>query len=151
MNTKFTLRLDEKLIASTKRHSAESGRPLSQLVADFLFLIEAQSADVEITSRAGALRGVLAASGLDEGEYRRHLERRSPGKMTPLPPDCFHWGWLESWIHFVKAVSMISISARTMAAIPIADLLQLPRDERLALKWPCGTASITRAAVSFFP
>jgi putative addiction module component (TIGR02574 family) len=32
-----------------------------------------------------------------------------------------------------KAVSVTSISARTMAATPIADLLLLPRGERLAL------------------
>jgi len=32
-----------------------------------------------------------------------------------------------------KAVNVTSISARTMAATPIADLLLLPRGERLAL------------------
>ena len=30
MNTKLTLRLDEKLIASAKRHSAESGKSVSK-------------------------------------------------------------------------------------------------------------------------
>ena len=76
MNTKLTLRLDEKLIASAKRHSAASGRSVSQLVADFFSLLEAQSTstDVEVTPRVRALRGVLAGSELDEGEYRRHLE-----------------------------------------------------------------------------
>jgi len=76
VNTKLTLRLDEKLIASAKRHSAASGRSVSQLVADFFSLLEAQSTstDVEVTPRVRALRGVLAGSELDEGEYRRHLE-----------------------------------------------------------------------------
>jgi len=76
MNTKLTLRLDEKLIASAKRHSAASGRSVSQLVADFFFLLEAQSTstNVEVTPRVRALRGVLAGSGLDEGEYLLHLE-----------------------------------------------------------------------------
>ncbi len=78
MNTKLTLRLDEKLIASAKRHSAASGRSVSQLVADFFSLLEAQSTstDVEVTPRVRALRGVLAGSELDEGEYRRHLENK---------------------------------------------------------------------------
>lgn len=78
MNTKLTLRLDEKLIASAKRHSAASGRSVSQLVADFFSLLEAQSTstDVEITPRVRALRGVLAGSELDESEYRRHLENK---------------------------------------------------------------------------
>ena len=78
MNTKLTLWLDEKLIASAKRHSAASGRSVSQLVADFFSLLEAQSTstDVEVTPRVRALRGVLAGSELDEGEYRRHLENK---------------------------------------------------------------------------
>jgi hypothetical protein len=78
VNTKLTLRLDEKLIASAKRHSAASGRSVSQLVADFFSLLEAQSTstDVEVTPRVRALRGVLAGSELDEGEYRRHLENK---------------------------------------------------------------------------
>ena len=78
MNTRLTLWLDEKLIASAKRHSAASGRSVSQLVADFFSLLEAQSTstDVEVTPRVRALRGVLAGSELDEGEYRRHLENK---------------------------------------------------------------------------
>ena len=74
MNTKLTLRLDVELIARAKRHSAETGRSVSQLVADFFSLIEAQYPGVEVTPRVRALRGVLAGSGLDEDDYRRHLE-----------------------------------------------------------------------------
>ena len=76
MNTKLTLRLDDKLIASAKRHSAESGKSISRLVADFFALIDTQDRDVEITPRVRALRGVLAGSGLDENDYRRHLEEK---------------------------------------------------------------------------
>jgi len=76
MNTKLTLRLDDKLIASAKRHSAESGKSVSQLVSDFFILIDAQGAGVEITPRVRSLRGVLAGSGLDERDYRRHLEEK---------------------------------------------------------------------------
>lgn len=74
MNTKLTLRLDEKLIASAKRRSAESGKSVSQLVSDYFALIDAQDRDIEITARVRSLRGVLAGSALDEGDYRRHLE-----------------------------------------------------------------------------
>ena len=76
MNTKLTLRLDDKLIASAKRHSAESGKSVSQLVADFFTLIDSQDAVVEITPRVRSLRGVLAGSGVDERDYRRHLEEK---------------------------------------------------------------------------
>jgi hypothetical protein len=68
------LRLYDELIARAKRYSAEIGRSVSQLVADFFSLIEAQEPGVEITPRVRALRGVLAGSGLDEDDYRRHLE-----------------------------------------------------------------------------
>ncbi len=74
MNTRLTLRLDEELIARAKRHSADTGRSVSQLVADFFSLIEAQDPGVEVTPRVRTLRGVLAGSGLDEDDYRRHLE-----------------------------------------------------------------------------
>jgi hypothetical protein len=65
MNTKLTLWLDEKLIASAKLHSAASGRSVSQLVADFFSLLEAQSTstNVEVVPRVRALRGVLAGPG----------------------------------------------------------------------------------------
>ena len=74
MNTKLTLRLDEKLIASAKRRSAESGKSVSQLVSDFFALMDAGDSQVEITPRVRSLRGVLAGSALDEADYRRHLE-----------------------------------------------------------------------------
>ncbi len=74
MNTRLALRLDQELIARAKRHSADIGRSVSQLVADFFSLIEVQDPGVEITLRVRALRGVRAGSGLDEDDYRRHLE-----------------------------------------------------------------------------
>ena len=76
MNTKLTLRLDDRLITSAKRHSAESGRSVSQLVADFFALIEIEAGDIEATPRVRSLRGVLAGSGLDVSDYKRHLEEK---------------------------------------------------------------------------
>jgi len=74
VNTKLTLMLDQELIARAKRHSAVTGRSVSHLVVDFFSLIEAQDPGVEITPRVRGLRGVLAGSGLDEDDYRSHLE-----------------------------------------------------------------------------
>ncbi len=76
MNTKLTLRLDDRLIESAKHHAAESGRSISQLVADFFALIEAGGGDIEVTSRVRSLRGVLTGFGLDESDYQRHLEEK---------------------------------------------------------------------------
>lgn len=78
MQTKLTLRLDDALISSAKEHAARSGRSVSGLVADFFALIEAADAreQVAVTPRVRRLRGVLADSGLDEDDHRRHLEQK---------------------------------------------------------------------------
>ena len=47
-----------------KRHSAETGRSVSQLVADFFSLIKVPHPAAEVTLHVRALRGVLAGSGL---------------------------------------------------------------------------------------
>lgn len=76
MNTKLTLRLDDELIGRAKRHSAKSGKSVSKLVSDYFALIDDESVATDITSRVRSLRGALAGSGLDERDYRRHLEEK---------------------------------------------------------------------------
>ncbi len=76
MNTKLTLRLDDALIRSAKRYSERTGKPLSQLVADYFALIEAQDklADAPLTPRVRSLLGALAHAPVNAEDYRRHLE-----------------------------------------------------------------------------
>ncbi len=74
MNTKLTLRLDKGLIEGAKRHSARCGKSVSKLVADYFTLIDADKPTTEVTRRVQSLRGVLVGSGLDERDYRKHLE-----------------------------------------------------------------------------
>ncbi len=78
MNTKLTLRLDDSLIRSAKRHSTRSGKSVSRLVSDFFALIDAEESRPasELTPRVKALVGSLSKSSLDERDYRRHLERK---------------------------------------------------------------------------
>ena len=76
MYAKLTLRLNDELIASAKRHSAESGKSVSKLVSDFFALIDARDTGVEITSCVRSHRDVLAGSGPDESDYRRRLEEK---------------------------------------------------------------------------
>ncbi|MEE4275366.1 MAG: DUF6364 family protein [Thermoleophilia bacterium] len=75
MQTKLTLRLDDALIRSAKRHAARSGRSVSQLVADYFTLIGAgdEASGVELTPRVRALLGALPPDASDTGAYRRHL------------------------------------------------------------------------------
>jgi hypothetical protein len=78
MNTKLTLRLDDSLIRSAKRYSAQSGKSVSRLVSDYFALIDAgdEGAPPEITPRVRALYGALSGVSLDERDYRRHLEEK---------------------------------------------------------------------------
>lgn len=76
MNTKLTLRLDDALIERAKRYSAKSGKSVSQLVADYFAVIEVDLPLAAPTPRVRALRGALKGSGLDEADYRRHLEEK---------------------------------------------------------------------------
>jgi hypothetical protein len=76
MNTKLTLRLDDELIRGAKRHAAGSGTTVSRLVADYFALLTADEKPpvAELTPRVRSLFGSLAGSGVEEGDYRRHLE-----------------------------------------------------------------------------
>ena len=78
MNTKLTLRLDDELIRAAKRYAGSSGKSVSQLVADYFALIDADApaAEVDLTPSVRALLGALSASSGDEQDYRRHLEEK---------------------------------------------------------------------------
>ena len=77
MQTKLTLRIDEELIERAKSHARQSGKSVSQLVSDYLQLLpQPQTRSRPLTPLVGSLRGVLAGSGLDEEDYRRHLEEK---------------------------------------------------------------------------
>ena len=70
------MRLDEDLIRAAKRYAGSSGKSVSQLVADYFALIDADTpaADADLTPRVRALLGALRGSAADEQDYRRHLE-----------------------------------------------------------------------------
>lgn len=78
MKTKLTLRLDERLIARAKRYSDRSGKSVSQLVADYFALIEADEPipGTELTPRVRAMIGSLKGASTTEEDYGRHLEEK---------------------------------------------------------------------------
>jgi hypothetical protein len=70
MNTKLTLQLDEKLIANAKRYSDQSGKSVSQLVADYFALIGTSPDEaIQLTPRVRSLIGTV--------ERRQDHESRS--------------------------------------------------------------------------
>lgn len=78
MQTKLTLRIDDELIDRAKSYARRSGKSVSRLIADYLEMLPepGRRQPGPSTPIVESLRGVLAGSGLDEGDYRRHLEEK---------------------------------------------------------------------------
>ena len=75
MHTKLTLRMDEALIERAKAYSRTTGKSVSQLVADYLALLQDQPAgEPRLRPIVGSLRGLLRGAKVGEEDYRRHLE-----------------------------------------------------------------------------
>jgi len=74
----LTLRLDEHLIERAKRHSNRTGKPVSQLVADYFAVIAVDEpiAGTELTPRVRSMIGALKGATTTEDEYRRYLETK---------------------------------------------------------------------------
>jgi len=76
MQTKLTLRLEDHLIEQAKSYAAQTGKSVSQVVAEYFRLLTAQerrtvSPSTPITQ---SLRGLLRESTLDERDYKKYLE-----------------------------------------------------------------------------
>jgi hypothetical protein len=78
MNTKLTLRLDGHLIASAKEYSAETGKSVSKIVADFFVIIknEKLKENNSTTPTVQSLKGILKNTDLSKGEYKKYLEEK---------------------------------------------------------------------------
>lgn len=78
MNTKLTLRLDDKLIATAKEYSAKTGKSVSKIVADLFTIIknEEMGKKDELTPTVKSLKGVLKDKDLNEDDYKKYLEKK---------------------------------------------------------------------------
>ena len=75
MQTKLTLRLEDKLIRKAKAHARQTGRSVSQLVADYFSILgTAQNKRRELTPNVKRLKGVLRGKQIDVEDYKQHLE-----------------------------------------------------------------------------
>ena len=78
MQTKLTLRLEQRLIRRAKVYARRTGKSVSELVADFFRRLDAPADEasqrVVVQSPAvQSLVGALAGARLDEADYRAHL------------------------------------------------------------------------------
>ncbi len=77
-SVKLTLRLDKKLINFAKRYSAQQGKSVSQMVAEYFNLLEdsvpqKKQAILPITN---SLVGILKNSKISEKDYKKYLENK---------------------------------------------------------------------------
>jgi hypothetical protein len=78
MQTKLTLRLDEQLILRAKRYARQSGKSLSELVADLFSRLNntAEPAVRELTPAVRSLAGALSGRPISRADYRKHLDAK---------------------------------------------------------------------------
>jgi hypothetical protein len=80
MQTKLTLRLEQRLIRRAKAYARRTGKSVSELVAEFFGRLEApREGDRLPEARSPAVRslvGALGGSGADERGYREFLEEK---------------------------------------------------------------------------
>jgi ATP-dependent Clp protease ATP-binding subunit ClpA len=78
MQTKLTLRLEQRLIRRAKAYARRTGKSVSELVADFFGRLDAPAEEsaqrvVAQSPAVQSLIGALEGSRLDEEDYRKHL------------------------------------------------------------------------------
>ncbi len=77
MQTKLTLRLDDQLVRAAKQHARQAGCSVSQMVSDYFAAIaSAEPRPSPLAPKVLQLMGALEGTGVDETDYRTHLERK---------------------------------------------------------------------------
>ena len=77
MQTKLTLRLDDRLIRRAKKHAGRAGKSLSRMVADyFSALTSPETPRSEPTPTVAGLKGILKGTRIDSKDYRAYLEEK---------------------------------------------------------------------------
>ena len=78
MQTKLTLRLDERLVRRAKAYARKSGKSVSQIVAEYFLLLMGRDQDeaAALPPTVRWLNGSLRGRRLDRRDHRRHLEEK---------------------------------------------------------------------------
>jgi len=81
MQTKLTLRLEQRLIRRAKAYARRAGKSVSELVADFFGRLEApaEGTTTGVVAQSPAVQslvGALSGARLDEADYRAHLAEK---------------------------------------------------------------------------
>lgn len=73
MQSKLTLRIDERLIQRAKQQARAKGTSVSALVAGYFATLGAEAASQRLTPDVQRLRGVLRDTSANRDAYREHL------------------------------------------------------------------------------
>ncbi|OIP97502.1 MAG: antitoxin [Syntrophobacteraceae bacterium CG2_30_61_12] len=78
MQTKLTLRVDERLIERAKSFAKKRGKSVSQIVADYFVVLDPAPTvqATELTPIVRSLKGALRGAEVDVEDHHRHLEER---------------------------------------------------------------------------
>ena len=78
MQTKLTLRLDDKIIQRAKEQSTKQGKSLSKLVEDYFQLYHSDPSEKneKLPPVVRSLKGILKNTDIDRADYRKHLEEK---------------------------------------------------------------------------
>ena len=78
MQTKLTLRLDNELIERAKRYALQTGRSVSQIVADYFALLDKEFSEGEdaLTPIVSSMRGSLSEVEVDVRQIQREMLER---------------------------------------------------------------------------
>lgn len=75
MQTRLTFRLDAQLVKDAKRHARQTGRSLSQMVAEYFSALPSpEAAASELTPVVSRLKGSLAGTKVEMDDHRAYLE-----------------------------------------------------------------------------
>lgn len=76
MQSKLTLRLEERLINSAKKYAQHNGVSLSQMVANYFSAIQSEEEKQELAPITRSLVGSSEKVKLEDDDYKKHLESK---------------------------------------------------------------------------
>ena len=77
MNTKLTLRMDEKTVRKAKMEAKRRGKSVSQMVAEYIESIGLQqNSEKDLPPTTASLVGILKGKKISEEDYKAHLREK---------------------------------------------------------------------------
>ena len=77
MNTKLTLRMDEKTVRKAKMEAKRRGKSVSQMVAEYIESIGLQqNSEKDLPPTTASLVGILKGKKISEEDYKTHLREK---------------------------------------------------------------------------